>query len=203
MAVERGERGGLVAGAAGGDHGAVVDLAHVAIGGEVEAEIPISGDEVLLGEREQARQAGGGIERHVKASVELAHPRNVVFAVDLGDDLIRAVEIGRGQVRQRVAKRLRLQPAADGEIVERIGERDLDDDGAAMRLEINKPLRFQLAERLADRHAADIEAASEILLAQRRSRRQRAGEDRLLERRRDIFRRRPEPAPARLDHIAE
>jgi hypothetical protein len=64
--------------------------------------------------------------------------------------------------------------------------RDRPDANASVRDERDEAGSGQAAQGLPDRRSADLEARRELLLAQNRTRRELAGDDRVLERERDL-----------------
>jgi hypothetical protein len=100
--------------------------------------------------------------------------------------LAELVQPPRRHSRCRDPRHERLQLGPDHERLPKLVARDRPDANPFVRGQRDEPGRGEPAQRLADRRPADVEALGELLLAENRSRGQLAGDDRVLERQRDL-----------------
>jgi hypothetical protein len=150
-----------------------------------------------LDQREIRRVVDHVVEAVVRAHPVGGEPRALAFAPAPVEQLlgqVRELLLGRTEVLQALRRHPRgrepsderLQLGTDHERLPELVARDRPDAHAAVRDERNEPGRGEPAQRLADRRPADVEARRELLLAENRSRRQLTGDDRVLERQRDL-----------------
>src|SRR5207342_1220427 len=95
-----------------------------------------------------------------------------------------------------------LQLRANEERLAQLLARDRAHAHTAVRLERHEPERGELAQRLADRGAADLELVGELLLAQHGSGRELARDDRLLDHEGDVVGLRAERRHGRRSYAA-
>jgi hypothetical protein len=150
-----------------------------------------------LDEREVRGVVDHVVEPVVRAYPVAGEPRALAFAPapveqlvgQLGELLLGLAELLqalRRHPRRRDPGYERLELSADHERLPELVTRDRPDTHALVRDQRDEPGRGEPAQCLADRRPADVEALGELFLAQNRSRRQLAGDDRVLERQRDL-----------------
>jgi hypothetical protein len=119
----------------------------------------------------------GLVQRHVKAAIQLAHATRALFRVHVVNQILGTRQLALGQVGNRQGQRGRLQRHPNRVGVGGIGGGDLRDHGALVGHEIQQRLGLELAQGLADGHAAHSEGGGQVFLAQGSAAGQATGED--------------------------
>ena len=135
-----------------------------------------------LQQPDEPRRGDPRRQRGVEAAVEVGPLAHVGLVVHDRHELGGAVEdLGR-VLGRRPAHRLGLQQLAHVVDVTDLVVRELLDDAAAMRVELDQPLGRQVAQRLAHGGGADLQLLGDVPLHETGAARQRPPEDRLAER---------------------
>ncbi len=95
----------------------------------------------------------------------------------IGQDRLGTFEIGGGQPGNSASDQVRLQHGAQIEELGDVGSGELRDDGAAMGMQRDQPLRCELMKGFTQGNAADAEFARQCILAQRLARGDGARQD--------------------------
>jgi hypothetical protein len=99
--------------------------------------------------------------------------------LDLGLDLLQLLDVGRGQVRERLAEQQGLQLLAHPIAELAVAQRHRGHPGPGVRLESDQAGRLEDAQRLAHRQAARAQLVGDLVLDDARAGRESSVEDAL------------------------